>query len=200
MKLSKIEPASGLVGTGDHVAWDTDVTGLGLRHRDGRRTWIVQTRVNGRSRKKTLGTADGLDLSAAREMAREVIAAWQSGQGLTSSDHRLDRFAKRFMADCAGQWKPSTIRSHDNNLRFHILPILGKRRLGEVTRQDVVAWQEGLDLPASTKNRSMAVLSGLFRHAEVLGRRSWGGGLGAEASGIEPMSGSSKARVWLQRH
>jgi len=42
-------------------------------------------------------------------------------------------------------------------------------RLGQVTQADLISWKDGLPGSATSGNRALAVLSGMMRHAELLG-------------------------------
>jgi integrase len=74
-------------------AWDTELTGLGLRLQGQRRTYVVQYRANGRTRRIKLGTAEALTTTQAREGARKILAQVSLGQ-----DPQAERAAKRVQA------------------------------------------------------------------------------------------------------
>jgi hypothetical protein len=75
----------------DYVFWDADLSGFGLRLRaGGRRAWIAQYRVNGRSRRATLGPVGKLTPIEARQAARRILAAVTLG-----GDPQGDKAAKR---------------------------------------------------------------------------------------------------------
>ncbi|HMU53177.1 MAG TPA: tyrosine-type recombinase/integrase [Geminicoccaceae bacterium] len=62
-------------GKTDHVEWDDDLPGFGLRLRGGgTRTWIVRYRVGTKSRVVKLGRIESLDPDRARIEARKVLA------------------------------------------------------------------------------------------------------------------------------
>jgi integrase len=62
-------------GKSDHFEWDDELPGFGIRLRaSGTRTWIVQYRVNGRTRRESLGDARKIDLNAARAAAKKKFA------------------------------------------------------------------------------------------------------------------------------
>jgi hypothetical protein len=72
-------------GKADHIIFDEDLSGFGLRYRDGKRTWIYQyafgsgeERVNARM---TLGEYPALPPAKARSQARGLIcqgSAWSA--------------------------------------------------------------------------------------------------------------------------
>jgi integrase len=70
-------------GKSDHIAWDSELRGFGLRLRAGgggvRRSWIVQYR-RGRTRRVLLGTIELLSAEQARAAAKKVLARVALGQ------------------------------------------------------------------------------------------------------------------------
>ena len=155
----------------EHVEWDSEVSGLGLRVRSKQRTWIVQARVSGKSRKVTLGRIEELSKEAARQKARAVLSDWkQTTTPVILSETVLD-FSERFLNECAGQWKPATLRAHKHNLRVDVLPHLGTRRVEDLDRSCVEAWYKSPNGSTALRTRALAVLSGMLRHAEIVGLR-----------------------------
>lgn len=53
-------------GKADHVEWNDNLPGFGLRMRDGRLTWVVQYKIGGKHRRITLGTIEQLTPEQAR--------------------------------------------------------------------------------------------------------------------------------------
>ncbi|MFE3838910.1 tyrosine-type recombinase/integrase [Pseudogemmobacter sonorensis] len=157
------------------VTWDTEVSGLGLRERGGKRSWIVQTRIEGRSVKRTLAPERQLTREAARLAAEAVIGALREPDPDTApKDAPLAEFCENWLADCAGQWKPATIKSHRYDASHHILPLLGRKMVSEIEAEDVRGWFDGMNRALAGRNRSLAVLSGMMRHAELIGMRKPG--------------------------
>jgi integrase len=80
-------------GKVDHIIWDEDLAGFGLRLRQGgRRVWIAQYRPSGsrRTRRVTLGSIEKLAPAQAREGARKLLARVALGQ-----DPQGEKEAKR---------------------------------------------------------------------------------------------------------
>jgi len=63
----------------DTVWWDTETQGLGLRITKTKKVFIVQARVEGKTRKVTLGLYGHLTLFQAREMAKEELGKMAKG-------------------------------------------------------------------------------------------------------------------------
>ena len=155
----------------EKVAWDGVVKGLGLRRRGKGTSWILQTRIRGRSVKRVI--AEGtLPRPQARARAREALAELLSS--VEATPDRLvtvAQFGARFMADKAAGWSARTIDSNRAAVEAEIIPHLGHKRLCDVTRADVITWRDALTCSPASKNRHMAVLSGMMRHAELLDLR-----------------------------
>ena len=178
MSLATSPPGKGRKSrTAEQVRWDAECPGLGLRIRpSGVASWIVQRRVDGRLTKTTLGRADAIDRELARSLARASDAESATTCAATHAaalPPTLAAFAERFLADCAGRWKLRTVERHRLDLVGRILPSLGARRVDLLTADDVMAWRNrsGARAHGGSDDRSLAVLSGMMRHAEALGLR-----------------------------
>ena len=53
---------------------------------------------------------------------------------------RLQAFVVRFLEDCAGHWKPATLKHNRFALEKKILPHFGTYRVSKIQRSDIVAW------------------------------------------------------------
>jgi Arm DNA-binding domain len=68
-------------GKSDHIEFDDDVVGWGLRLRSsGKSTWIYQYRVGPRSRRMTLGTVSALSAKVARDTAVKLYSRVKLGE------------------------------------------------------------------------------------------------------------------------
>ena len=62
-------------GAGDTILFDRALPGFGLRiHPSGRKVYIVQARIDGRSRRMVIARHSDMDLAEARRRARDVLA------------------------------------------------------------------------------------------------------------------------------
>jgi len=165
------KPKSTSITSSEQVVWDDVISSLGHRNRGGRKTWIVQTRIEGKTRKRTLGSAAYITLSLARELATNILTELNATPSAGEIDPSLESFANRFLEECAGQWKPSTQKHNRYAIEKKILPSFGSKILSKITRSDVVAWHRNYEGAPTSANRNLAVLSSLFRHAELVGLR-----------------------------
>lgn len=160
----------------DFVTWDNEVSGLGLRNRFGKESWIVQTRIDGRSVRRALGVGSSLTRESARLAASAVLEALHTERAaqVVRTDATVSQLADRWLKDCAGQWKPSTLTSHRHGMNNHIVPTLGEKPVTELTPEDIADWFAALPCAPGGRNRLLAVLSGMMRHAEIMGLRAPG--------------------------
>lgn len=99
-------PKSKIAGAGntrqtapkETVTSDSDVSGLGERIRGDSHTWIVQMRVDGKSRKRTLGNVASMDRGMARDLARAQIEGFSEAAITPLETPTLAVYAQRFLA------------------------------------------------------------------------------------------------------
>jgi integrase len=113
-------------------------------------------------------------LSGPRETAlrvakriRERIAAGDLRLGATS-DETVAAFAANWVKALTGNLKASTVQFYDDNLRRHVLPLLGSRPVGSVTRsdcRDVVTTARNKGLKLNTVKGIARTLSALLSQA-----------------------------------
>jgi len=176
--------AGGGVSTTDRTThWFGDLPGFGLRsYAGGRRVYIVQTRMRGRLRTVTLGSASLITESEARKLARQVLLRAQTG-GDPAEDRQAARSAPAFEAflddywrRASPQWKPSTRRTHDVYRRGYLDGTFKGKTVAEITKPDVLAWfNQATDRGGpGGANRVYSILSAMFAKAEAWGHRPEG--------------------------
>jgi integrase len=136
-------------GKVDHVEWDDVLARFGLRLRTSgdriRRTYLVQYRVRGRTRRLLLGSADVLDVEQARAAARKALAEVALGgdpQGAKQAQRREDdQSLQAVVADYLevkrAEVRSRTFREIERYLRGSHFKPLHSRPLDQVTRKDV---------------------------------------------------------------
>jgi integrase len=151
MKLTTKSVATAELPSGrdDHVLWDPEIAGFGLRLRAGggrvRRTFIVQYRTAGRSRRLLLGSVDVLGAEAARAAAKKALAEVALGgdpQGAKAAHRRSDDNTLRsaiddYLAIKRTKVRARTLREVERYLRGPYFKPLHVRPLDQVTRKDV---------------------------------------------------------------
>lgn len=140
----------------------------------GRKGWQVRYRHGGTHRRMTLGAYPVLSLAAARQRAKEVLAAVTEGRDPAGEvkeakaprpeDDRnkvkslIAQYDKRHLS---GLKSGTDVRK---SLDLYVVPHWGERQVGSITRREVVDLLDGLvdDGKATTANRVKAYLSGFF--------------------------------------
>jgi integrase len=165
------------------IVWDTSVPGFGVRvWPSGRRVYVLQYRTQeGVSRRKTLGRHGALTVEQARTTAQQWLARVRQG-GDPLAEHKAIQKAPT-VADLAARYmqehalvkkKPLSIRPDAYNLRCHVLPALGKKKIAMVTRADIAALHHTMHATPGAANRVLALLSKMFTLAEQWGLRPEG--------------------------
>lgn len=191
--------------------WDTEIKGFGLRVRSlEHKSYIVEYRpgAGGRSspkRRYTIGRhgdigPDGKPWTpdTARDEAKRILGLVANGRD-PAADRSAEKTAEivadlcqRFLDEHAGEHKKaSSVAADKRNIRNHILPLLGKLKVREVSRTDVDRFKRAVAQGKTAKeeraeggalklrvvggtgaaNRCIALLSKMFNLAEVWGLR-----------------------------
>ena len=160
--------------------WLGDPPGFGLRHyASGRRIWVVQTRMQGRLRTVTLGSAAVLGLVIARKRAKQVLARAEIGEDPATrklairSTPTFDRFLEEYWSRMEPGWKPSTRRTHSMHRRLNLEGRFGELGVDLITHTHVQDWMRHTTerIGPGGANRAFHVLQAMFRKAVDWGYR-----------------------------
>jgi integrase len=166
----------------EKIVFDSDLPGFGVRVLpSGLKSFIVQYRnAEGRTRRLALGTySDAFTVDQARKKATAELTKVGEG-GDPSADRREDHVAEtvealaaRYLTEYARRHKkPRSAEEDCRNLRLHVLPALGARKVRALTRQDIEGLLAKLSIGPDGKpmlvrpNRVHALLSKMLGLAE----------------------------------
>jgi integrase len=130
-------------GASRTVYWDVSLPCFGLMvTTNGRKSYVVQYRAAGRSRR--LHLKQGLTLRAARKEAMAILGAVAKG-GDPLGERRITKRAEsdtlraiveEYLTREGGRLR--SIAERRRALEHHVLPKLGARQIGSITRSDIV--------------------------------------------------------------
>ena len=146
-RLTK-QVVDGLPATGkDYVEWCGKLSGFGCRVRgNGHKTFVVMYRAGGRNavpRKVTIGTYGKLTVDQARVEASKILAKAQLGEDVAAerakqrAEMTVSELCDEYMQEGVDHKKPTTIQSDISRIEAHIRPLLGRKRIGAVSRADI---------------------------------------------------------------
>jgi integrase len=161
-------------GTGQIFVWDTEVAGFGLRVLpSGQRSYVIQYRARGRSRRMTLGKHGALTPQTARKMAIRHLAAVRDGADPLEArqEHSqaptVRELADRYLSEHARvKKKPSSQEFDERTIERVIVPAFGTVKVRDVTGEDVGRLHHSLSKTPVMANRVLALLSKMFNLAE----------------------------------
>jgi integrase len=147
----------------------------------GAKSWALRYRVAGAPKKFTIGPYPAIGLAAARKRAQKALAevvdgvdpsaqkraAREAEKAANSAADRVenvvDAYVKNYLSKKA---KPSWAKEAERLLRVEVLPKFGKKRLGEITDDNVHNLLRDIAKRAPiTANRTFAVLRKLCHWA-----------------------------------
>jgi integrase len=152
-KLTKRVVDAAEVQEKDYVIWDDELPGFGLRvFASGKRSYVIQYRTGGRSRRYTIGLHGVWTPETARQEAK--VQFGQVAQGANPAEERqLDHKAvtvkelcTRYLDDLKAGLilgkggrpkKPTTIVTDTGRIERHIIPLIGTRRVKDLTKSDI---------------------------------------------------------------
>jgi integrase len=163
-------------GKSEHVEWDDTLAGFGVRIRQGgKRTWVAQYRVHGKTQKATLGTVEAVHIDEARQEARNILAKVQLGgnpraekaMARASASVTFEAVSRLYLERCAKRTlKPRSYDEVERYLTKHWAPLAATSI--EALHRRVVAARLGEIAVANgpfAANRARAALSALFTWA-----------------------------------
>ena len=145
-RLTKSIVESAEAGPKDVIVWDREVKGFGLKVTpSGRKVYFAFYRtLSGQQRKPSIGVHGKVTADEARQIAKRWIAAALTGNDVSGerkearSAPLIRELAARYLVDYAKPFKkPRSVKSDQSNLEHHVLPLIGAKKVTDITRADI---------------------------------------------------------------
>lgn len=171
VKLTKRTVDASAPGAAERFVWDNELAGFGLRvWPSGRKAFVAQYRLHGgrggRQRRVTIGTFPAMPVDAARARAAEVLA--KARLGTDSAGERDKARTADTVADLVDLWlaeaahvnrrtgatrSASSLAGERGRVDAHVRPLLGRKRLVDLTRADVERFRDAVARGATKGER-----------------------------------------------
>lgn len=177
--------------------WCARLPGFGTRcYANGRKTYVVQAAMEGRTRTVTIADSRVITEANARGIARRVLLRVQTGENPAETKARskampvFSAFLGRYWVNASAGWKASTL-DRNRYYRKHLVTAFPRRHLDAITPGNIRQWFATVTCTAgpAAANRAFELMLSLFRKAE-----EWG----ELPSGSNPCHGIKRNR--LRKH
>ncbi len=179
---------------------DKALIGFGLKITSaGRRTFFVEKRIDGKSKRITLGTYGALTVEEARIEAQKVLS--QIARGLDPIAEKQARRSKEVTLEEAFEdylttrkdLKPSTIKDYKKALNTY-LPDWRNKSITDITKDMVEARHARIGKKSHARaNGTMRVLRAVFNHSI----HKFEDAKGKPVIGLNPVDRLSHSRAWF---
>jgi integrase len=170
-----IKSAAGVelpAGRKDHVWFDDDISGFGIRIREGgSRTWIYRYRHGSKQRSITLGAVSAVPLGIARANAGKLEAevrlggdpALQKQTARQEAEHTFGGLAAQYLQAKQSKWAKNTIKENTRRLMTYAKP-LHKLPITAITQRHIANLLNTItrDNGEISANRARTSLSAMF--------------------------------------
>jgi len=134
-------------GKKDHIAWDDDIPGFGVRLREGGSAgFVFQYQIGAKQRRMSLGAISAVPIGNARKTAEKLYARVRLGQDPAGesagakfkSGETFGAIAQRYLARHRTRLRPRSYSEIERHLLKHSRALHGLQ-LEKITRRDVAA-------------------------------------------------------------
>ena len=182
----------------EHIIWDPEMPGFGLRLRTGgARTFIVQYKLGAKHRRITLGNAAKVTAEDARRKARQLFGKIADGKdpanekatSKAQAGHTLGVVVEDFIKQQEGHVRPATLKATAHYLRKQWKP-LHSMALASIARANIAAEARTIALRCGpfAADRARSALSTFFAWA-----------MGEGLCETNPVIGTNKAAPAVSR-
>ncbi len=160
----------------DIIIWDHELIGFGVRisPHSQRKTFVVQYRQIGRTRRFGLGVYGKVTPDQARASAKRILGSIAHGDNPAQLRHEyrksptIAEVCQRFKDEhIAIRLKPSTAKEYTRAIDLFILPAFGSHKIVDISRADISALHYQFKHIPYQANRTLGVLSKMFTLSEV---------------------------------
>jgi integrase len=179
-------------GKKDHIAFDDDVPGFGIRLREGgSRSFVFQYKVGDRQRRMNLGALSAVDFEKARKTARNLYHRVKLGEDPASDKaeakvklaETLGATIKLYLARQKSRLKPRSLVEVERHLLVHLRP-LHSLPLAKIERRTIASRLFEIEQASGnrTRNSVRATLHAMYAWAIQEGMAE-----------LNPVTGTSRA-------
>lgn len=145
-RITKREVDAAKPGERDAFVWDRDVKGFGLKVTPaGRKVYVLQYRIGGGSTKRYTIGRHGAPWTPDAARAKALALLGDVARGVDPSDVRrqektaitVAELCDLYLAEGTRTKKLSTVAMDRSRIERHVKPLLGRKRLESLARQDV---------------------------------------------------------------
>ena len=140
----------------------------GLRWDQERQRWIATKDVgyDGRG-KRIVRKGTGRTQAEARKRLKEVLRDYEDGLAVEAASYTVKQAVEDWLTYGLGKQGTATVRKYRIICRVHIIPLLGARKLRDLTTREVEAWLLGRSKVLSTEflHRTHGCLNRAVRRA-----------------------------------
>lgn len=174
MKLTKKSVESlPIPKSGQQFVWDSQLAGFGVRLNPSGRTYVVQARVSGVSRRISLGRHGAITAEGARKKAHKELAKMLEGKDPVAEKKREEAFkvTLRQLGDAYIEARRNLKQSSISDINKHVnrsFAAWRDRPIIEITRERVaVKFRELSEKSAAQGNLAMRILRALLNFARA---------------------------------
>jgi len=164
---------------GHYFIWCEEMPGFGIRVlKSGKKTYQVQYRKGGRTRRNSIGMHGTVTPDQARKHAKDLLGRVAKGENPAEerAKHRggsnVAAACERFMTEYVPiHCKESTAKEYRRAVDLFIKPAIGTRKIIDVERTDIANLHLKYRDKPYQANRTLGVLSVIFNQCEIWGLR-----------------------------
>ncbi|HUR02610.1 MAG TPA: tyrosine-type recombinase/integrase [Nonomuraea sp.] len=113
----------------------------GLHWDEARQRWIASLTVGYTpAGKRIVKKASGKTKTAAKDKLKEIVRDYEDGLAIAPGDYTVERAVNDWLTYGLNGRDPRTVESYTILCRKHVIPALGKRKLRDLSAEDVDRW------------------------------------------------------------